>query len=108
MRSYANLNKKAVIKKGTEIIIIKDTKVPSSINGMSGKPYSLILTKDYINGWVAEEICLYEDYEDNYYYLFESIEKVNSKRYATNSSFIRTMLANCEDYAMGKKEDFRI
>ncbi len=107
MRSYADLSKKAVIKKGTEVIVIKNTIMPSSINGMTINPYSLVLEKDG-NGWIAEKIYLYEDYEDNYYYLFEAIEKADSKQYRAFTSFVRDMLANCEDYAMGKKEDFRI
>ena len=108
MRTYADLTKKAVLKRNADMIVIKNCRKKTSINSMTGKPFSMIIYRNEWGSWVAEEIYLYEDFEDNYYYLFESIEIVNGQRYAVFPSTIRDFLNDCEDYAMGKKEDFRV
>ena len=59
------------------------------------------------NQWISEEIDFFEDYEDNYYYLYESFEFLNGHKYHAFPNFIRECLNNCESSVQGKKSNFR-
>ena len=108
MNTYADMNKKPVIKRGTEAIVIKNCKIETSLNSGNNPASFLIVRDNLYDEWIIQEINLFEDFKENYYYLFESIEILNDIKYRIAPSTIRILLSNCEDYAMGKEEDFRI